>query len=103
MNQSGLNISNSLTILERAVANVIKAVTIEEAALASILNFENDIIQQAKDTSINLEEFVTINESVNGIIGTITKLQTMTQFNLQHIEELVQKIKNLNEDDVSEE
>lgn len=103
MNQSGLNISNSLTILEQTLANVIKAVTIEEAAFASILNFENDIIQQAKNISINLEEFVTINEFVNGIIETIPKLQMMTQFNLQHIEELVQRIENLIENDVLEE
>jgi hypothetical protein len=97
------NHPDSANILEQAVTNVIKAVAIEESAIASILAFEKDMIQKAKNDAMNLEEFVALNESVNGIIRSITKVQAMTQIKLQFVEELLQKIEIFEENDTLEE
>lgn len=103
MNKSIFNSSHSSVILEQAVADVIKAVAVEETAFASILNIENEIIQKAKHVSINLEEFVALNESVNGIIRNISKIQLMSQVKLQFLEELLQKIEICDETEALEE
>ena len=103
MNKSMFTSPNSPSIMEQTVANIIKAVASEETALSNILNLESEIIQKAKNVSANLEEFVSINESVNSIIRNITKVQMMTQIKLQQMEELIQKIENLNENDTLEE
>jgi len=93
----------SSSVLDQAVTEVIKAVAIEETVLANILNLESDIIQKAKNGAANLEEFVSLNESVNIIIRDITKVQKITQIKLQHIKELIQKIENVAENDYLEE
>jgi hypothetical protein len=103
MIKSMSNSPNSSSILEQAVANVIKAAAIEETALANILNLESDIIQKAKNVAANLEEFVSINESVNSIIRNITKVQMLIQIKLQFVEDLLQKIDNFEENDDLEE
>ena len=78
--------------LEQAITVVIKSAAMEETALSNILKLEKTIIQKAKRVSHNIEEFVSINESVNGIIRNITKLQMLMQIKLQDAEELLQKI-----------
>jgi hypothetical protein len=93
----------SFNILEQAVTDVIKAIGIEETALASILILESDIIQKAKNDSASLEEFVALNESVNSIIREITKVQMMTRIKLQNMKELIHQIENADEDDDLEE
>jgi hypothetical protein len=103
MIKSMFNSPISSDILQQAVTDVIKAVAIEETALSNILNLESAIIQKAKIDSANLEEFVSINESVNNIIRNITEVQITTQIKLQFVEELLQKIENLNENDDLEE
>ena len=103
MNKSMFTSPNSPSILEQTVANIIKTVASEETALSNILNLESEIIQKAKNVSVNLEEFVSINESVNSIIRNITKVQMMTQIKLQQLEELIQKIENPNENEALEE
>ncbi len=103
MIQSMFNCPTSSHILNQAVTDIIKAVTIEETALSNILNFISDITQQAKNNSANLEEFVSLNESVNSILRNITKVQMMTQMKLQHMGELIQKIESINENDTLEE
>jgi hypothetical protein len=85
----------SPNILEQAVTNVIKAVAIEKTALADILSLESEIIQKAKTDSVNLEEFVAINESVNSIISNINKVQTLTQIKMQHLQNLINQIEDL--------
>lgn len=97
--KSILNSPNSSSILEQAVANVIKATAAEETALSNILNFESDIIQKAKMDSVNLDEFVSINELINSILENITKVQMRTHMNLQFVEELLQKMENFGEND----
>ncbi len=81
-------------IPDQFLENAIKAVVIEETALANILAFEDDIIQKAKKDAVNLDEFVTINESAKDIIRNITKIQIMTKVKLQYVKELIQKLKN---------
>ena len=68
MNSSIFNSPISSNILKQAVTDVINAVAIEEKVLFNILNLESDIIQKAKNNSVNLKEFVSLNESVNSII-----------------------------------
>ncbi|MGE5581250.1 MAG: hypothetical protein ACM3X9_01790 [Bacillota bacterium] len=97
------NNPNSLSNLEQAFKDVIKTVAVEETALSNILNLESDLLQKAKNNSMNLEEFVSINESVNSIMRNITKVQMMTQIKLHFVEELLQKSENLDENDALEE
>jgi hypothetical protein len=91
------------SILEQAVAKVIKATAIEKTALSEILNLKNDIFQKAKTDSVNLEEFVCINESVNSLIRNIIQVQRVTQIKLQLMEKLLQKIEDLDENSTLEE
>ena len=93
----------SSAALKQAVADIINAIAAEETALSNILSLENDLIQKAGSISTNLEEFVAINESVNSVIRTITKVQTLTQIKLQHLKELIQAIEDLPENDGLEE
>jgi hypothetical protein len=103
MIKSMLNSPLSSNILEQAVTNVIIAVAIEETVLSNILNLESEIIQKAKKGAVNLEEFVSINGSVNNMIRNIAEVQKMTQIKLQHMEELLHKLENFQEDDILEE
>jgi hypothetical protein len=95
MIESMLTNPMSPNILEQAVTNIIKAVAIEKAALADILNLESEIIKKAKTESVNLEEFVAINESVNSIISNINKVQTLTQSKMQDLQNLLNQIADL--------
>jgi DNA repair ATPase RecN len=93
MTESRLN-PNSSKLLEEAVANVIRATMIEEAALSNLLNITSDITQKVKNESASLEEFVSIDKSVNGIIKNSSRVQRVVQVILKHMEELIQKIEN---------
>ncbi len=97
MIKSKLNSVNSSGILKEAVANVIKATAIEETALSNIHILVRDIIPKAKKNSANLEQFVSIDESVNNIIRNVAKVQRMTQIILKHMEKLIRKIENFSD------
>jgi hypothetical protein len=90
-------------ILEQAVANVIKVAAAEETFFSDILQFERDIIQKANTDSANLDQFVSLNDSVNNILGTIAEVQRMTRIKLDCLKELLQKMEVSAENDALEE
>ena len=89
--------------LEKIFVDFMKTVQMEETALSNILGLENEVIQKAKNDSANLEEFVSINESINHIMTNITKVQIMTQIKLQQIAELIQKLEEVDGNETLEE
>ena len=102
MNKSIFNIPVSSPGLEKAITDVINSAAMEETVLKNILDLERDIIQRAHNTAGNIEEFVSVNESVNRILRNITKLQMLMQIKLQYAEELLQSIKTFEERDKPE-
>jgi hypothetical protein len=78
--------------LEQAIVHVMKASASEETALSKMIEIEQELLQQAKKLSANLEEFVAVNESVNDIMRNIIKVQMMTQIKLQYLDELLLRI-----------
>ena len=85
--------------MEQTVAEVIKAINLEETALLNIFNLQNDLAQKAKTDSFNLEEFIAINKSVNRIVDNIREVQTMIQTKLQLAVDLLQKLESFDEEE----
>ena len=85
-----------------AIADILKTVVNEEAAIGNLLKLEKEIIQKAQNGSASLEEYVAINESANSIIHKVTKAQLLSQVKIQHLEDLIQKIKSFRPNAVSE-
>jgi len=94
---------NTPANLEQAFTDIIKLVGVEETALSDILKLQREIIEKTKNGTRNLEEFISVNESVNRIIKNVTKLQILTQIKLEHVEELFQRIEDFYENDELEE
>jgi hypothetical protein len=78
--------------LEQALENVIKSIVVEEAALSKILNLEEKIIGKLKNDTLNMGEFIALNESVNNVLKNVVKLQMLTQIKLEQADELFQRI-----------
>ncbi len=97
------NIRISSDSLEQALNDIIKSIAEEEIALSKILDFEGEIIQEAKKGARNIKEFVSVNESVNSIIENVIRLQKLTQVKLEFADELLQSIRDLSECDEEEE
>lgn len=83
--------------VEQAFLDIIKSIAEEEAAICNILNLEKDIIQKAKSSARNIDEFIAINESINSIIKNVIKLQMLMQIKLEYIEEFLQKLEGFEE------
>lgn len=93
------NIRISSDSLEQVLNDVIESIAEEEIALSKILDFEGEIIQEAKKGARNIKDFVSVNESVNSIIENVIRLQKLTQVKLEFADELLQIIRNYNECD----
>ena len=89
--------------LEQAITDIINSIAMEEAALSNILNSEGEIIQKTKNVACDVDELVSVNESVNSIIKNVARLQMLIQFKLEDAEKLLQKIMDFNEDEDLEE
>ena len=97
------NIPISSAGLEEALKNIVKSIKDEETAVTYILNLEKEIIQKAKSSARNVDEFVSVNESVNSVINNLIKLQMMMQIKLKYIEELLENIEYFDGNDELEE
>ncbi len=83
MIQHMFRIPLSATVLKQAIANVNTSIVIERNS-----------IQKAKYIADNLPDFVSMNESVNGLMQKLMKLQTLIQNKLQYIKETLQEFEN---------
>jgi len=89
--------------LEQAITNVIESLAIEGAALSGILNSEGEIVLKTNKISNNIDDFVSVNESVNSIVKNVFRLQMMLQFELDNTEQMLQKAEEYYENDDLEE
>ena len=97
------NIPISSAGLEETLKDIVKSIIDEETAVTHILNLEKEIIQKAKSSARNVDEFVSVNESVNSVINNLIKLQMMMQIKLKYIEELLENIEYFDGNDELEE
>ncbi|HOQ24857.1 MAG TPA: hypothetical protein PLI94_08400 [Bacillota bacterium] len=81
--------------LEQAVADVIKVIDLEETVLSHILELVKEMIQQAKENAVSLEQFVSVNESADSIIKNIAKIQVITKDKLQQMRRLAQLLSKM--------
>lgn len=100
---SMFNIPIPSATLEQALSDIIKSIAVEENALSNILNLEREMLEKTKTGTRNLEEFISVNESINSTIKNVIKLQTLLQIKLEHVEDLFQKIEDFDESDELEE
>ena len=83
--------------LEQAVTDIVSSIAMEEAALSNILNSEGEIVQIAKKVACDVNDLVSVNESVSSVIKNIARLQMLLQFKLEDAEKLLHKIMYFNE------
>ncbi|MDF2686059.1 MAG: hypothetical protein K0S55_1240 [Clostridia bacterium] len=103
MFESNIKIPISAISLEQAITDVIQSLAIEGTALSGILNSESEIIQKTKNISNNINDFISINETVNSVVKNVFRLKMLIQFELENTEEMLQKIKKYYENDELEE
>jgi hypothetical protein len=66
------------TVWSKHLTIFIKSIAEEEIALSKILGFGGEIIQKSKKGARNINDFVSVNESVNSIIENVIRLQKLT-------------------------
>ena len=67
----------------QAITDIIASIALEQTALSHILNAEGEKLQRIIAKSINVEELLCVNKSVNRMVDSITKLEFMLQSKLQ--------------------
>ncbi len=67
----------------QAITDIIASIALEQTALSHILNAEGEKLQRVIAKSINVEELLCVNKSVNRMVDSITKLEFMLQSKLQ--------------------
>ena len=67
----------------QAITDIIASIALEQTALSHILNAEGEKLQMVIAKSINVEELLCVNKSVNRMVDSITKLEFMLQSKLQ--------------------
>ncbi len=65
--------------MEQAITDVIESVAMEEAGIQTILNAEGAKIQKAVSLDLTNEELLTVNESVQSLVASITALELVLQ------------------------
>lgn len=94
MSETNVKISISDTSLEQAITDIIESLAIEGISLSNILDSESEIIIKAKSISKNIDDYVSVNQSVNNVIKNVFRLQLLMQFELDSAEDLLEKIKD---------
>ena len=67
----------------QAITDIIASIALEQTALSHILNAEGEKLQRVIAKSINVEELLCVNKSVNRMVDSITKLEFTLQSKLQ--------------------
>lgn len=91
MSISGIGIPFGAVNLGQAITAVIESIALEGKALSRILSSEGEIVYKAKKISNSVDEFVSLNESVNHIYNTVFRLQMLMQFELENTEQMLKK------------
>lgn len=89
--------------LQQALTDIIESIAMEDVSLGSILAAESLAVEKLKKNSDDIQEFVCVNESVNGIVKSIAKLQIILQFGLEDAKDLLKKIDEIGESENLEE
>ncbi|MEG2232509.1 MAG: hypothetical protein RRY16_00820 [Bacilli bacterium] len=66
-----------------AVTDIIESVALEQTGLSHILNAEGEKIQAAIALSKTNEELLSVNKSVQSMVNSITRLETILQGKLE--------------------
>lgn len=76
----------------QAINNLIESVALVETGLSHIINAEGEKIQKVvnwdKEIDVPVEDIIKVNESVNKMITSITKLEMILQNKLEIVSEL---------------
>lgn len=76
----------------QAINNLIESVALVETGLSHIINAEGEKIQKIvnwdKEIDVPVEDILKVNESVNKMITSITKLEMILQNKLEIVSEL---------------
>ncbi|MEG2322235.1 MAG: hypothetical protein RSB71_01975 [Bacilli bacterium] len=66
-----------------AITDIIESVALEQTALSHILNAEGEKIQKALAISTTNNELLAVNKSVQTMVNSITRLETILQGKLE--------------------
>jgi len=91
------------TALQQALNDIINIISIEDGALCSLINIEEEMLKSIRLDTHSITEIVTINESVNCIIKNVSRLQLLLQFKLEDTKNLLLKANDFCESDELEE
>ncbi len=74
----------SITKRDQSITDLIESTALQETSLAHILNAEGEKLQKViAMPNITTVELLTVNKSVENMIKTITKLESLLQSNLE--------------------
>lgn len=80
----------------QAINNLIESVALVETGLSHIINVEGEKIQKtiklAEDEDVSIDDMIKVNDSVNKMIISITKLEMILQYKLEIISETDTKL-----------
>lgn len=99
---SGFHSQTQPIELEQAISNIIDSISMEDAALSNLINTESEMFKKASKLQCNMNEYITMNESVNNLMKCVTRLQMLLQFELEDAQELLQKIDFSNDNDIDD-
>lgn len=66
-----------------AITDIIESVALEQVGLSHILNAEGEKIQAALEISKNSDEILKVNKSVQAMVNSVTRLETILQGKLE--------------------
>jgi hypothetical protein len=76
---------------EEAIVNLIESITLEEGAVAHIIDTQGETLKKFLHCGRNTEELLQINRSINDTIKILLKLQMLLQSKLEYLKNILQK------------
>ncbi len=68
---------------QQAITDIFESVALEQTALSHILNAEGEKIQKAKSLGLSIDEMIRINNSVEDMVNTVSKLESVLKAKLE--------------------
>ena len=87
--ESGSGFPLSVLNMQKSLIKLIDSIAMENSALGKILDLEGDAVKCLEDAEYGLDGFLAVNESVDGLIRSISRLQTITQAELLDVQEML--------------
>jgi hypothetical protein len=88
--------------LQQALSDIIESIAMEDTALSNLINSESGVVDKVNKLKCDMYEYIAINESVNNMMKCIARLQMLLQFELEDANELLQRVENLEDDNLSD-